>query len=219
MDMEAIEKRIQITKTARYFKLGTVSPKTKRLWIVLHGYGQLANYFIKHFEALPNPDTCVIAPEGLSRFYLGSNWERVGASWMTKENRLDEIEDYVQFLDAICAENFAQSLEQPEIVLLGFSQGTATAWRWLLKGKYKVSHLILWAGTIGQENPELLAQKLGDCSFHLVIGDKDEYVSLEEAERRKADLEKRIPSLKFWQFKGGHRIDGETLLRINADLG
>ena len=136
--MKSEEKHIQVAKTARYFQSGQLSASTKRAWIVLHGYGQLASYFSKHFEDLVDSDTCVIAPEGLSRFYLDGKWDRVGATWMTKEDRLHEIEDYLAYLDALCDQLFGHLENQPEIVLLGFSQGTATAWRWLLKGKYTI---------------------------------------------------------------------------------
>ncbi|MFN8394409.1 MAG: hypothetical protein U0176_07025 [Bacteroidia bacterium] len=78
--MQSTEKHLAVTRTARYFQAGELSPKTRRLWIVLHGYGQKASFFIKHFEHLVDGGDCVIAPEGLSRFYLDGKWERVGAT-------------------------------------------------------------------------------------------------------------------------------------------
>ena len=43
---------IEITKTARYFTYGQLNPDTRNVWFVCHGYGQLAEYFIKKFEVL-----------------------------------------------------------------------------------------------------------------------------------------------------------------------
>src|ERR1051325_10016453 len=45
----------------------------------------------------------LVAPEGLSRFYLSerATERRVGASWMTREDRLAEIADYLGYLDAV----------------------------------------------------------------------------------------------------------------------
>ena len=83
-------------KTARYYLAGSPSGKTKNIWIVIHGYGQLAGKFIQQFEFLINDETVVIAPEGLSRFYTGSaTGELIGAGWMTKEERDNEIKDYI----------------------------------------------------------------------------------------------------------------------------
>ncbi len=216
--MDTAEKHITISKKARYFTKGAISSNTKRIWLVLHGYGQLASYFIKHFEPLVDDDTSVVAVEGLSRFYLDGKWERVGASWMTKEDRLNEIEDYITYLDAVCAAVFEELEEQPEIVLLGFSQGTATAWRWLLRGKYKVSHLVLWAGSIGKENPELVAKKLQDCSLHLAVGDQDQFISMENAIKRKDAVKALKPDLHFWPFEGKHVMHRPTLEAISKKI-
>lgn len=131
--MEAKEKSIKTLRTARYYQLGELNAETSRIWIVVHGYGQLASYFIQHFKPFVDANTCVIAPEGLSRFYLDGKWDRVGATWMTKEDRLNEIEDYVRFLDSVLDSALVDVVKTPEIVLLGFSQGTATVWRWMMK--------------------------------------------------------------------------------------
>src|SRR4051794_20826418 len=91
-------------RTARYFTLGTLATAGD-VWFVCHGYGQLASRFLERFRPLEAGDRCVIAPEGLSRFYLTESpgERRVGVSWMTREDRLHEIDDYVRYLDAVHA--------------------------------------------------------------------------------------------------------------------
>src|SRR5690349_23066438 len=93
---------------ARYFKIGTIDTSTRAIWFVLHGYGQLAQYFIRNFAILEKHNICVIAPEGLSKFYTediqsriqaGNN--RVGSSWMTRENREMDIENNLNYLNAL----------------------------------------------------------------------------------------------------------------------
>ena len=121
------ELSLQFNYRARYFKLGDIS-KAKQIWFVIHGYGQLAQYFIKKFESLIRKDICIIAPEGLSRFYLediptrvagGSN--RVGATWMTKENREMDIENYINYLQSIYDLEL-NKINKAHVTLLGFSQ-------------------------------------------------------------------------------------------------
>src|SRR2546428_199711 len=92
-------------RTARYFTLGSPQGATD-VWFVCHGYGQLASRFLERFRALESERRCIVAPEGLSRFYLTENpsERRVGASWMTREDRVHEIDDYVRFLDALHAQ-------------------------------------------------------------------------------------------------------------------
>ncbi|MBK6951958.1 MAG: hypothetical protein IPH24_07885 [Crocinitomicaceae bacterium] len=94
-----MEHKLVISNTARYFSHG--NPQAKNLVVVLHGYGQLASYFIQKFEFLDPENYYVIAPEGLHRFYLNGTSGRVGASWMTKENREDDITNYLLYLNAL----------------------------------------------------------------------------------------------------------------------
>ena len=73
------EHHLTVARTARYQQLGELSAATRRVWFVSHGYGQLAAYFMRHFAFLAeaDPSTVVIAPEGLSRFYL----KATAAAW------------------------------------------------------------------------------------------------------------------------------------------
>jgi predicted esterase len=214
--MEASEKSIKTTKTARYYQLGECTPQTKRIWIVLHGYGQLASYFIKHFEPLADAETCIVAPEGLSRFYLDGKWDRVGATWMTKEDRLHEIQDYVEYLDKMLESLIAELAHKPEVILLAFSQGTATAWRWLMKGNVQPSQFVMWAGGPATDAMDKARERFAHCGLHFVLGDTDEYIRLADAEQQLLPLRQLKPDLKLWTFVGNHRMDAEVLHALNA---
>lgn len=217
--MEAQEKTIKVAKTARYYQLGECGPQTSRIWIVLHGYGQLASYFIKHFEGIADAETCVVAPEGLSRFYLDGKWDRVGATWMTKEDRLHEIDDYIAYLDDLCEALTFDLHRIPEIVLLGFSQGTATAWRWAMRGKVKPSNLILWAGGPATDALQSAKERLVGCDLHFVLGDADEYIKMDSIDPQLSGLKEIKQDLKFWPFVGNHRMDAPLLETIATDIG
>ena len=66
----------------------------------------LSEYFVKKFECIINETTLVIAPEATNRFYLRDNYTRVGASWMTKLDKEQEINDNILFLDKLFSINF-----------------------------------------------------------------------------------------------------------------
>ncbi|MGB1122955.1 MAG: hypothetical protein ACPG08_05475, partial [Flavobacteriales bacterium] len=121
-----------VTKTARYFTAGPAIAEANGVLIALHGYGQLPEFFMRRLQPLADAGWAIIAPEGLHRFYLEGAHGRVGASWMTKEAREDDIADYVRYLDALSAE---LGLTERRPVLLGFSQGVATASRWVAMGQ------------------------------------------------------------------------------------
>ena len=94
-----IKNHILVTKTARYFTLGELNENTRELWFVLHGYAQLASDFIQDFEGLDNGTRFIVAPEGLNKFYARGFGGKPAASWMTSEDRENEIIDYINYLN------------------------------------------------------------------------------------------------------------------------
>ena len=118
--------RFQSTKTYRYFSI-SAEKNPKNLLIAMHGYGQLAEYFIRKFNGC-SKDFTILAPEGPHRFYKNGYSGRVGASWMTKEAREDDIDDNLNWLTKWLTAHLKENTYE-KIVLLGFSQGGATAAR------------------------------------------------------------------------------------------
>lgn len=214
------EKKTEFLFQARYYKSGTLDASTRQLWIVLHGYGQLGRFFIKKFEKLSEQSICVIAPEGLSRFYLseltdqGRRDNKVGATWMTRENRLMDIDNYIRYLDAVCAQELKPFPHIP-VTLLGFSQGCATVCRWAVEGKIRFERLILWAGLFP---PDLDFQRGHDVLYskktYLVAGDQDHFVTAE----RKDEFDQLAAKLGIQPekiiFPGMHEIQEDVLLQF-----
>jgi predicted esterase len=200
-------------KTVRYFSLGELNQQTKHVWIVLHGYGQLPQFFLKKFETLVNEDSVVLAPEGLSRFYLEGFKGRVGASWMTSDDREQEIEDYVNYL---CT--FFNTQVKPfvntncQIHVIGFSQGAATACRWVNSGLVKVNELVLWAGSFPHDlNFDLAKQIFNQLKLTLVVGNKDEFEPIIKLQDHQNKLNELGIKFNVVEFEGGHDIDKKTL--------
>ena len=44
------EKKVSFNFDARYFTAGELNASTKQVWFVLHGYGQLAQFFLRKLE-------------------------------------------------------------------------------------------------------------------------------------------------------------------------
>ena len=102
---------LHVRRTARYYTIGPTHGFPRELWVVVHGYGQLARRFMESFAPLDDGTRLVMAPEALSRFYLDPIPERrlqaeprVGATWMTREDRESEIRDYVAYLEHLASE-------------------------------------------------------------------------------------------------------------------
>ena len=203
-----------VPKTVRYATLGPPIADAKHIMVALHGYGQLPEFFLRKFAALAEDGWCVIAPEGMHRFYLDGTSGRVGASWMTREDRETDIADYVHYLDALCAH---LELNHRHPVLLGFSQGVATASRWVAAGQQNFKQLILWAGvfppdfewTTGRAH---LSQMLVDVA----LGDNDPFFKDELLQSTSDLLDSRQVTYNLHRFSGGHAIDPRLLRSIVA---
>lgn len=214
-----IEQQISFDFRARYYKLSKIDQSTRQIWFVLHGYGQLAQYFIRKFNTLQKKNICVIAPEGLSRFYLeelqaaGRKNNRVGATWMTRENREMDIENYIRYLNSIYKKEVAQS-DLP-VTILGFSQGSATACRWALSGEVNFNRLILWSGIFPPDMDFKSGAKLLSArETHLVYGTKDPFLSPARFSEMNELVKKLNIQIKELSFEGDHDIDDATLLKF-----
>lgn len=207
--MKKHKHKIVVEKTAHYYSLGNIST-AKTLWFVLHGYGYNANYFIHKFDGIADEENFVVAPEGLSKFYVSGVSGRVGASWMTKENREDEIQDYLNYLNSLYETLLSQiDLIEVKVNVIGFSQGGATAARWVSDNKIKCANFILWA-SVFPDDMEFEVLKTQTNSF-LLYGDDDEYVTQERIDKQKAILEKANINCKLIEFKGKHDVPAEVL--------
>lgn len=208
------ERSISFLHKSRYFETG--NPETaKELWIVLHGHGQLAQYFIKKFQDLDPDQYYIVAPEGLSRYYLSGYSGRVGATWMTKEDRLSDIENYVNYLNVVYHEVVSKLKENVKITFLGFSQGTATVSRWIAQSEVKADRLILWSGIFPDDmKPEYTKKRYDEIEIINVYGEKDEFLTpLHFDDQQKIIKEIGITPITI-VFDGNHIIHKQTLMKI-----
>lgn len=208
--MEAKQHSIEVPQQLRYFTIGKLSHQTPAIWMVCHGYGQLASYFIRHFQLLADAGHFIIAPEGLSRFYLEGVSGRVGASWMTKEERQADIRNYIDYLTAVY--KAASKDLQISLYLLGFSQGASTVSRLAMLSDLPFRKLILWAGAFPADLPfALSAARLREKQLYLVYGDQDPYISVEKLKEQLQLFKSMELPVKKLSFNGKHEINQEIL--------
>ncbi|HLP10299.1 MAG TPA: hypothetical protein VK177_00105 [Flavobacteriales bacterium] len=197
--------KLKTLKTARYFQSAPITTRTKKVWIVLHGYGMHAGIFLKKFEPLFSEEVVFIAPEALNRYYVKGSSGNVGASWMTKEERQDEINDYVNYL-----EHTFESLnisENIELTVLGFSQGASTLARWISVSVSKPAKVIFYAGVFPPDlELKFTQERWSSLKSFVFIGDQDEFYSAGEFTATYDALTKVNSAVKFTVFEGKHEI-------------
>lgn len=207
---------MRVGRTARYLTLGPTEGRPDQVWFACHGYGQLASDFLSHCSALDDGKRLIVAPEGLSRFYRGGGNGEVGASWMTREEREIEIEDYVGYLDELYTRTFQRiDRDAVDVFVLGFSQGGATACRWVVQGAGHVEHLIVWGEFIPAELHSREGHRhLRAVDLHLVYGERDRYINADQRAEQRQHLDAHGVQAHEWSFSGGHRLDDEILRAI-----
>jgi predicted esterase len=215
------------TRTARYAMAGTAAATADRWWMGLHGYGQTAASFLKPVVPVVPADTLCVAAEGLNRFYRemprpdGSHLQRVGATWMTRENREDDIADTVGWLSRLHAHLMAEMPRGADTPfgVLAFSQGVATALRWIAKARLSPDMLVLWAGGLPHDvDGEALHELLQHTRLVVVTGTRDPFVT----DTRVAEMQQTLSAWRVtaeWKtFDGEHHLDAPLLGALLEEL-
>ncbi len=210
-----MQNHITVPIQTPYHTLNTLTDRTETVWFVCHGQGQLAEYFIKKFEGLDPKKNFIIAPQGISKYYLNGFTGRVGASWMTKEDRLTEIDNQQTLLQAIWDKEVGKD-HGKRVIFFGFSQGVATISRFAAFSKIPFDSLVLWSGGFPLDIPSGSFTHLkGHEVVYYFTGNDDPYYKPEMLHTQ-TDLVKlamgKEPTTTF--FDGGHTVIPELLLVI-----
>lgn len=214
---------ITVSRTARYYILGAPSGLVRDVWVVCHGYGQLAAQLAEPLQALSDSARLIVLPEGLSRFYISDTLPHnkatpVGATWMTREDRDAEIDDIVTYLDALYHRIFellashGVSRDAVRVHALGFSQGAPAAARWTGRGTAVIDHLIFWGGEIPQDvNLRAVHERHPTLHCDLVRGTSDHFITPKIATAQEAVLAASGLPYEVRTFEGGHTLNSGVL--------
>lgn len=201
------EKTVSYTTQNTYLTQNKLGPKTKNVWLVFHGIGYLSRYFVKYFNGLDPEENYIIVPQAPSKYYLKNEYKYVGASWLTKENTATEINNVINYIDAVLD---AEKLpKEANLILFGFSQGVSVATRWLASNKIDCKMIVLYAGGIPNElTPEDFEfLDYSHTTIKIVYGDQDQYLNPERLKSEKIKTDTLFQgSAKIISFKGGHEI-------------
>lgn len=208
-----MQHHLAINIKASYYTLNELTDKTECVWVVFHGYGQLAEHFIKKFNGLAPEQNFIIAPQGLSKYYIEGVNGRVGASWMTKEDRLTEIDNQYSYIDAVLRQF---DFESKRLIYFGFSQGTATMGRYAAHAKIPFHKMIIWAGTFPPDTkPEDWNFLTGKEEILYYTSKGDPYFKDEMIDHQNQVVNKALgvdPQLHW--YDGGHRVLPEVVFGL-----
>jgi predicted esterase len=222
--------RLTVARTARYATVGADPAHATQLWIAFHGYAHRASDFVAPFIDVVPSHVRVVAPEGLSRFYLemprpdGGHLARTGASWLTRDDREDELRDALAMLQSVVAREHAAITnargERPVVCVLGFSQGVAMSMRWVVEAarnpamgtRDHVYRHVLWAGGLAHDvEDDALRAAWRDTRVEVVWGTRDRFASETAREAVRMRFGRLGMTPEAHSFEGGHRLDAPLL--------
>jgi predicted esterase len=203
--MSPTEKQVSYKITNSYCTLNEKTSETKNVWVVFHGIGYLSKYFLKYFKGLDPKENYIIAPQAASKYYLNGKYTHVGASWFTKDNTQQEVENAMNYLDEVFK---AEDLETaPNLIVLGYSQGVSVATRWVARKGISAEKLILCSGGLPRELEPNAFQHLKESKITMLYGNKDPYMDKERLHNEKIRLKELFPAnLTVIPFEGVHEM-------------
>lgn len=210
------EKKVLYTASNTYSTLNELTYKTKNTWFAFHGMGYLSRYFLKYFQNLNPDENFIVAPQAPSKYYQGKNFNYVGASWLTKENTLEETHNVLNYTDHVSAnENILKN--QENLVIFGFSQGVSVALRWVASRKINCKKIVIHSGGIPKElKPEDFLFLDKNTTVLLIYGTQDEYLT---KERMDSEMKMAVnlfgERLQVLSFDGNHSVNTELLHKIS----
>jgi predicted esterase len=208
-----MKKTIAVERTAHYHLLEPEG-EVKQILFALHGYAELAQDFIKNFEALKESNILVIAPEALSKFY--NKYRKVAASWMTSHEREDEINDYLNYLNKLYT-SIQSDYPNAELSLLGFSQGVSTVFRWAAQLNQKANFsLYACSGSVPPELNKADFKANGVKKVYYYYGDDDKLLPLEKAKTKVEVIRELGLEVIERPFEGRHEVSQICIADLQA---
>lgn len=202
----SIKKDVIYTSKNTYSTLNSFTEKTKNVWIAFHGLGYLSHYFINYFKTLNPEENYIVVPQAPSKYYQDKTFTHVGASWLTRVDTEMEIENVLNYVDAVFEKESIREI--PNLVVMGYSQGVSIASRWVARRKIACDKLILHSGGIPNElkptDFDFLPQQ---TPVIYLYGNKDPYIT--EARKTEEELKGNKlfgNRLKIEVFEGVHEV-------------
>lgn len=217
--MQTHKQHVEITTQAPFYTLNKPGEAVTDVWLVCHGYGQLSEYFLQKFAFLPAENNWVVAPQGLSLLYLDNNYQRVGASWLTKYERQLGLQHQQQYLDKVWQQVKTQQPTLKRLWVLGFSQGASTAVRWAAWNKLPFHRLVIWGGWWPDIDQAKQLHITEGAEIWQVGGTDDPYLKAQTLEENNLLLKSTGYPYRQLSYKGDHRVVSSELKQFIDQYG
>src|SRR5438552_8198534 len=198
--MALIERSIETTTHGRY--LFDAPAAGLPLLVGFHGYAETAEIEFERMRSIEGTEGwTVLSVQGLHSFYR-RNYADVSANWMTRQNRELAIADNNRYVKTVIDKVAAECAVSQTVILTGFSQGVAMAFRAASNLGRPVRGVIALGGEIP---PELDASALQRTSAVLLgRGSRDEWYTVQRLAADEQRLQEAGVEVQTFTFEAGH---------------
>lgn len=211
-----VARQITTTIHGHFLERVPAGPGPFPLLLGFHGYAETAEDHLRELEAIPGAEHWLLcAVQGLHTFYRGRTGT-IGASWMTRFNRELAIADNLAYVRAVVADLKARHPVGERVVLSGFSQGVAMAYR---AARFCDLHLEGLFALAADVPPDVAAEPWPNPPRILQArGNSDSGYSAEQMENDLATLTRLGVPHEAFTFAGGHEWTPELRARVGEWL-
>ncbi len=189
-------------------------PKTKLeknpLLLLLHGYGSNEEDLFSFASEIPDHYFVVSARAPYDMQYGSYAWYAI--NFDADENKFSDLEQaktsrdlVANFIDELTA-NYA--IDENNVTLVGFSQGTILSYAIALSYPEKVKRIVAMSGYLNQEMlvPDYLKNNLSNLKFFISHGTVDQVVPVEWGRKAKPFLDNLGIESVYKEYPIGHGI-------------
>lgn len=188
----------------------SLTDKKPPVLFMLHGYGSNEEDLFSFASELPE-ELCIIsvrAPYVLQPYgyaWYAINFDNDKGKWSDDNQAIESRDKIKSFIDEACS---TYGLDENNVSLLGFSQGTILSYAVALSYPEKVNNIIALSGYI---NENILVETYKEnnfepLNFYCSHGDMDQVIPIEWARKAPVLLEKLNIKHVFEEFPAGHGV-------------
>ncbi|WP_127844744.1 alpha/beta hydrolase [Psychroflexus aestuariivivens] len=209
---------LSLTHLVRPSNLDTKAP----LVLMLHGYGSDENDLFSFASELPKEYIVISlkAPHQIQPF--GNAWYAI--NFDAQQGKFSDVEQAIESRDLvkkfISEAKEAYPIDEKNITLLGFSQGTILSFALGLSHPKLFKNIIALSGYIDQNMIEAGYEKndFSHLSVYNSHGASDQVIPVEWARKNKPFLEKLNIDINYEEYPVGHGINPQNFMSLKKWL-
>ena len=192
------------------YKAPTITNEKNPAIIMLHGYGSDENDLFSFASELPEDYHIISLKAPISMLPFGNAWYSI--NFDATQGKFSDINQAITSRDLIvdCIDEIIEKypVDEANITLLGFSQGTILSFAVALSYPEKIKNVIGLSGYIDKEmlNPNYVENDFSNLNVYCSHGQTDQIIPVEWARRTKPFLDELNIRCAYSEFPVGHGV-------------